>query len=198
MSEPERDRFPVEPPANVPEIQRGVWLPLSPGDPVAESASRTLWDRPPEVSSWDVARLSGAAYLYREALSGSSVVAKFYAVKTGSSAQKYAVRERDAIRRVQALGMGGGETRAVAPLGVWRGVLFLEYVPGLTLENVIAVRHGQPGRLNQAIGEAARCLAALHVLSRQGDERPDFGSAVRHAREIVEELARHGVLGGYP
>lgn len=195
----EMDRLPpVEPPADVPEIQRGNWLALPPEDPVVEYVRVTLWDRREQPTSWEVARLSNTAYVYREASTGWAVVAKFYVVKAGASAQKYAARERDSIHQVRTIGMGSGKTRAVEALALWRGALFLEYVPGLTLENIIAVRQSQPGGLSQAISWAGRCLVALHTRTVREDEEPSFGAALRYAHEVVEQLAEHGVLQDYP
>jgi hypothetical protein len=199
MHESEKPLPPVEPPAELPEIQRGNWLALEPGDPIAEYAAEALWEGPGQPESWEAARLSQTAYVYRETSTSWAVVAKFYAVKAGSDAGKYAERERDCIREVQDIGLGEGKARAVAPLGVWRGVLFMEYLPGLTLENIIAVRHSQPGRLRDALRWAARFFVALHVRGvRAEDERPDFGASLDYAREVVRELARWGVLQDDP
>jgi len=198
MSQESTNRSPIKPPVDVPEIQRGNWLALSAGDPVVEHVTKTLWDRPEQPMSWRVARLSSAAYIYRETSTQWAVVAKFYAVKAGSSAQEYAARERDCIRQVQTIGTADEEARAVEPLALWRGVLFLEYVPGLTLENVIAVRRSQPGRLSNALEWVARFLVRLHVHTLREDEQPDFESSVRYARGVVEELGKYGVLQDYP
>jgi len=194
------DLAPLEPPAEVPEIQRGNWLALSPGDPVVEYVTQVLWDRPQEPVAWESARLSSAAYIYRETSTGSAVVAKFYVVKAGSSAQKYAARELECIHQIRDLGLADHKARAVAALALWRGVLLLEYVPGLTLENIIAVRHSHPGRLADALEWAARSLVRLHVQSvREGDDsNPDFASSVRYTHEVVEQLAKYGVLQDYP
>ncbi len=198
MSQEGTNLTPVEPPADVPEIQRGNWLALSAEDPVVEHVTETLWDRPERPMSWELARLSNAAYIYRETSTEWSVVAKFYAVKAGSSARKYAARERECIRQVQAIGLVNEKARAVDPLALWRGVLFLEYVPGLTLEDVIAVRHSHPGKLNGALEWVARFLVRLHVHSLREDEQPDFGSAVQYAHGVVEQLGKYGVLQDHP
>jgi len=136
MTQESANLQPLEPPAEVPEIQRGNWLALSPGDPVAEHINQTLWGLPRPPVAWESARLSSAAYIYRETSTGWAVVAKFYAVKAGSSAQKYASREFDCIRQIRDLGLAGHKARAVDAVALWRGVLFLEYVAGLTLENI--------------------------------------------------------------
>lgn len=41
-------------------------------------------------------------------------------------------------------------------------------------------------------------MAALHARGVQEEQQPDFGSAVRYARNVVHQLAKHGVLNGYP
>jgi aminoglycoside phosphotransferase (APT) family kinase protein len=198
MSENSQPSRPVEPPADVPEIQRGNWLTLPAADLVVEYIMETLWDCPQRPVSWEVARLSQAAYIYRETSVGWAVVAKFYAVKAGSSAGKYAARELDCIRRIQAANVAKSDGRTIEPLGLWHGVLFLEYVDGLTLEDTIAVRRSQPGELSQALERTARFLAELHVRSVQSDVEPDFRSPVRYANAVVEQLAKHGVLQDYP
>jgi hypothetical protein len=189
---------PVEPPADVPEIQRGNWLALSDEDPVVDYVTEALWDSPKHPRSWEAARLSSAAYIYREVSTEWAVVAKFYAVKAGASAEKHAVRERDCIQEIEAIGLASGEARTVDVLSLWRGVLFLEYVPGLTLENIIAVRRSQPGRLTDALEWAARFLVELHTRSLRESEQPSFASSVQYAQEVVGQLAKHGVLYDYP
>ncbi|MGD2104416.1 MAG: aminoglycoside phosphotransferase family protein [Anaerolineae bacterium] len=198
MSQETNNLAPIEPPADVPEIQRGNWLSLAAGSPIVEYVTEGLWDRAEPPGAWEVARLSQAAYTYRETHTQWSVVAKFYAVKAGASAQEYAARELDCIRQIQALGSHSDAARAITPRGVWRGVLFLEYVDGLTLEDIIAVRRSQPGRLTDALETAARFLAELHVRSLRQDEEPDFEAAVRYAHGIVQDLGKHGVLQADP
>jgi aminoglycoside phosphotransferase len=198
MSQQSTTITPLEPPVDVPEIQRGNWLALSAGDPVVEYVTHALWDRSEQPTAWRLARLSNAAYVYQETSIQWAVVAKFYAVKAGSSAHEYATRERDCIRQVQELGAAHEEARAVEPLALWRGVLFLEHVPGLTLENIIAVRHSQPGRLIAALRLAARFLVRLHVHALLDDERADLESSVRYAHGVVEQLGKYGVLQDYP
>jgi len=198
MSQDVKTLAPVKPPADVPEIQRGNWLALPGDDPVVAYVTEALWDRPEHPRSWEVARLSNAAYIYREVWTRWAVVAKFYAVKAGASAEKYAVRERDCIREVEEIGLANEKTRAVEALSLWRGVLFLEYVPGLTLENIIAVRHSQPGRLTNALEWVARFLVELHTRSLRESEQPEFASSAQYAHDVVAQLAKYGVLSDYP
>jgi len=184
----------LEPPADVPEVQRGDWFDIAPGDPlVAYLAAR----HPSELRgplSWKAARLSQAAYIYQETNSRWRVVAKFYAPKTRSSAQKHARQELKWTQRARQAGLGDGPARAVRPLECWRGVLFLEYVPGLSLEDTIAVRRSQPGALTQRLEQVGGLLATLHTRGTRPDTVPDFEAEVAYALEVVDELAQHGVL----
>ena len=185
---------PLEPPAEVPDIQRGNWLTLPASDPVVRHVADTLWGRPEPPTSWATARLSQAAYIYREEVTRWALVAKFYAAKTGSSAQKHAARELRCLQRAKATGVDTPDFRVVRPLGLWRGVLFLEYLHGLRLEDVIAVRQSQPGRLTASLDHAAQFLARLHTQSAQSDADPNFDPAVEYAHGVVEQLAEYGVL----
>jgi len=184
----------IEPPADVPEIQRGNWLQLPAGDPVVEYLTETLWDCPERPSSWETARLSKAAYIYRETSTEWGAVAKFYQVKTSSSADKHAAREFGHIRQAKATGLEEEGIRVIEPLALWGGVLFLEYVRGLRLEDIIAVRQSQPGRLTDSLERAAEFLTRLHVRSVRADVEPDFESSVRYAHHVVEQLSKYGVL----
>ena len=90
--------------------------------------------------------------------------------------------------------------RAIRPLTAWRGGLFLEYVDGLTLENVIAVRRNRPGTLGRSLELAAKLLATLHAHGARPDESPDFESPAAYTRKVVGDLVRWGVLtlfGGF-
>jgi thiamine kinase-like enzyme len=189
---------PIEPPADVPEIQRGDWLTLSTPDPVAEYLSGHHWDRSELPVSWKVARLSQAAYVYREVATDWAVVAKFYAVKTGDKAARYADREFGCTQRAQAAGLDERNARAVKPLATWRGILFLEYVDGLTLEDVIAVRRSRPGTLAPSLESTAQLIATLHKRGTRTDAAPDFQSAVNYAQKMVGDLVRWGVLESDP
>ncbi len=115
---------PLEPPSSLPHIQRGVWCALPPDDPVVGCLADHFWDRPEPPQGWEVARLSSAAYLYREVKTAWAVVAKFYAVKTHGSAQRHARREFDCTQQARGVGLDVGEVRAPVPLGARQGVLF--------------------------------------------------------------------------
>lgn len=189
---------PVEPPAGIPEAQRGSWFAVPSDDPVVEYVRANLWNHGERPSSWEAARLSQAAYVYREKTTGWAIAAKFYAPKTGSSADKHAHRELEAIQQVRAAGLDGREMRAIEALSVWRGVLFLEYVDGLSLEDVIAVRRSRPGTLIPCLRLTARMLATLHACGTQPDRTLDFALAVADAHEYVGNLVRYGVLQDDP
>lgn len=187
---------PLEPPANVPEIQRGDWFDLSADDPVAEYLTAKVWKDFEPPRSWQAARLSRAAYVYRETSTRWAAVAKFYAVKT-SPPEKYAGRELEYIQRAQAAGLADGGMRTIRPLALWRGVLFLEYVDGLTLEDLIAVRRSRPGTLVPGLEQTAKLLATLHAHGIQPDTRPEFEPAAAYAHEVIDDLT-HGVLESDP
>lgn len=188
---------PLHPPADVPEMRRGEWLALPASDPVGRYlAARHLAGI--QAASWEAARLSQAAYVYRVLGSGRTVVAKFYSAKVGPEAAHYAGRELANIRRAWAAGLDGGDLRAVQPLGTWRGVLFLEYVEGLTLHDTIAVRKSQPGVLVPRLEAVARLLARLHTNSVQKGEAPRFRPAIEYGFKVIDNLARHGVLQDDP
>jgi aminoglycoside phosphotransferase len=186
------------PPADVPEILRGNWLNLPPDDAVARYLTENLWAQSTPPASWEVARLSRTAYIYRETATKWSIVAKFYTVKTGSSASKYAGREFRRNKRVREMGLAEGEVRAIEPLALWRGVLFLEHVDGLTLEDLIAVRRSLPGRLADGLNRAAGFLATLHGRPETTEARPDFASAASYTKGVVKQLAKYGVVEDQP
>jgi hypothetical protein len=189
---------PLEPPADVPEIQRGNWFPLPANDPVVAYITRTYWEGPEPPMGWEAARLSQAVYVYRERATAQKISAKFYAVKTGSSADKHARREKAAIERAQEAGLASGQARVVRPLGLWRGILFLEYLDGLTLEDVIAVRRSRPGTLIPCLLRTVQLLATLHGYGIHPEVPPDFRPAGEHARKVIDQLTRYGVLQDDP
>jgi aminoglycoside phosphotransferase (APT) family kinase protein len=76
--------------------------------------------------------------------------------------------------------------------------LFLEYVDGLTLEDVIAVRRSRPGTLATSLEGAAQLLAALHTNGRAPSAVPDPQAPIAYAREVVDDLVRWGVLESNP
>jgi aminoglycoside phosphotransferase (APT) family kinase protein len=135
-------------------------------------------------------------YLYREEATSWTMVAKFYAVKTGEDAPRHARRELHSLQRaMKALSHESG-LRAARPVAVWRGVLFQGYVDGLSLEDSIAVRRTRPGELLLCLERTARLLATLHARSVEPDIAPDQRPAESYARKVVEDLARWGVLQG--
>jgi len=198
MQQESQGVVPMGPPADNPEIQRGNWSALPADDPVVEYLAANHWDRPERPASWVVARFSRAAYVYRETSSQWTVVAKFYAIKTGTSAQKHAEQEFEWIQRAQAAGLAKGDVRAIRPLALWQGVLFLEYVDGLTLEDIVAVRRSRPGTLSEGLERAAAALAKLHAHGVHPDLQPDFPPKIAYTNEVVGDLVKHGVLQDDP
>jgi thiamine kinase-like enzyme len=193
-----QNSHPLEPPADVPEIQQGNWFTLPASDIVVEYLSANIWQPSESPAAWEVARLSSAAYIYREKATQWAALAKFYAVKTGPDAEKHARREFECTQKARASCLAEGSTRVVQPLGVWRGVLFLEYVDGLTLEDIIAVRRNRPGTLTPSLERAAECLATLHAHGIELQEKPDFETAIAYARKLIDNLSTYGVLQGEP
>ncbi|HDQ72076.1 MAG TPA: aminoglycoside phosphotransferase family protein [Chloroflexi bacterium] len=190
-------RAPVLPPADVPEIQRGNYFTVPGDDPVLDYLA-TRWEDVERPAMWEAARLSQATYIYRETSIGRAIVAKFYSVKTGDSAEKHARREFEMIRQARAAGLADGGTRAIQPWAVWRGVLFLEYVDGLTLEDAIAVRRSRPGRLSVNLSQVAALLATLHSNGARPETPADFEAAAAYAREVLEDLSQYGVIQDDP
>ena len=188
----------AQPPVDVPDIQRGDWLALPASDPVVQFLDAQLWSEVTPPSAWEVARLSPAVYVYRETITHWAVVAKFYAVKTGEKAKRYARREFECTQRAREALSTDPALRAVAVLATWRGVLFLEYVDGLTLEDTVAVRRSRPGTLNPSLEGIAQLLVTLHTQGVQPDAAPDFEAPAAYARELVHDLVRWGVLESDP
>jgi thiamine kinase-like enzyme len=186
------------PPVDTPEIRRGNWFPMPPDDPVVTYLTKGHLENPPESPAWEVARLSRAAYVYRERNTGCTRVAKFYAAKTGRNAEKYANREFHVTQEVQSICHKKGEFRAVRPLSVWQGILFIEHIDGLTLEDVIAVRRSRPGTLLPSIERTARFLANLHANAVRADEPLHFDWEIKDTRDILDNLSKHGVLEANP
>ncbi|MEJ2558525.1 MAG: aminoglycoside phosphotransferase family protein [Anaerolineae bacterium] len=189
---------PLEPPIDLAPALPGGWWPLPMSDTVVEYLSQHHWEQPGRPVSWEVARLSKAVYLYRATATRWTVAAKFYAPKTGGSAGRHAERELQCIEEARAVGLSAGRLRAVQPLGVWRGVLFLEYVAGLTLVDVIAVRKKQPGMLFDSLVGVVELLARLHTGGSQLEVTPDFESGMAEALKYVDQLETRGVLKGEP
>lgn len=156
------------------------------------------WNRSETPEAWEVARLSAAAHIYRERATGWAVVAKFHAAKTGADAHRHAERELRVTEQARAAGLSSGPFRAQQVLGMWRGVLLLEYVDGLTLEDTIAVRRHRPGELLPALEGAVRLLATLHTNGTRPDTPPDFRREAGYAHKLVNQLARWGVLQDNP
>ncbi|MBN2472056.1 MAG: aminoglycoside phosphotransferase family protein [Anaerolineae bacterium] len=168
-------------------------------DPAAVYLSDNLWTQDVAPGAWETARLSHAVYLYREAATQWAVVAKFYEVKADAlAAERHATREFESTRQARACCILDNRVLVPQPLAVWRGVLFLEYINGLTLEDVIAVRRSRPGTLLPSLSMAVEMLATLHVRSVQGGSSSDFEEPPIKAQQIVGTLVKHGILHDDP
>jgi len=188
----------LAPPDISKESQLRNWFSLSHPDPVTDLLTNVLWDREVAPESWVAARLSPAAYIYRESGTGWKVVAKFHAAKTGKDAIHHAEREHRLTQQAWKYLGCDQEFRSVQPLGLWDGALFLEFVEGFTLENNIAVRRSQPGELNFTIKAVGNFLSKLHMTSIQQKSTPDFGGAADYAHRLIDNLAKYGVLQNHP
>ena len=176
------------------------WFPVTDECEVAHYLSRHLWPGDSPSPRWRAARLSNATYLYRETTTGWTIFAKFYTAKVGDRAVKYATREHTVTLQARTAGLSSGAIRAVQPLGCYRGVLFLEYCDGLTIEDCIAVRRSRPGIVLTALADAARLLALLHSHSHshQQDGSPSADDSLNELNKIIDTLDRHGVLKDEP
>ncbi len=125
------------------------------------------------------------------------VCVKFYNLKA-EDAERYARRELKAILAALEAGLGEGPFRAVPALGHCGPLLLLEYVEGLTLQDVIAIRRSRPGSLIEALENVARLLAVLHMNSRARQARIRFDLALDYADKIIQNLSQHGVLQREP
>jgi thiamine kinase-like enzyme len=186
------------PPALPYENRFQGWFPLSDSDTVINHVATALWDQDATPTGWQVARLSAAVYVYREEQTRWKIAAKFYQSKTGKDADHHAKREFQHTQRAWACFKTDHKMRSVQPLGVVNGVLFLEYVNGLTLEDKIAIRRNQPGELLDNLETVSKFLAKLHTNCLQPEAPPDFGLAADYAYKVIDNLARHGVLQKHP
>jgi thiamine kinase-like enzyme len=186
------------PPAESDGLRGGAWKPVPDGDPVGAYLAGHHWPGGQAAPVWKVARRSAAVYVYREQATGWGAAAKFYAEKTGASADLYATRELKWLEEVRKGGLDASLQRTVKPLGLHAGTLFLEYVPGLTLEDLIAVRRSRPGELKPALDHVARLLARLHDLQPPAGEQDGLDARLSYARKVVDNLSRYGVLQDEP
>ena len=188
----------LTPPLTPRENQAHDWFSLPNPDPVTDHITATFWDSEVAPDSWQVARLSRSAYIYRETETSWKVVAKFHAPKTGKDAIHHAEREYRLTQQTWKDLESDQEVRSVQPLGLWDGVLFLEFVDGLTLEDKIAIRRSQPGELLRTIRTVAEFLVKLHGNGFKPKSTSDFGQAADYAYKLVDNLTKHGVLQNRP
>jgi tRNA A-37 threonylcarbamoyl transferase component Bud32 len=161
---------------------------------VATYLTTHYWPHAQPPVSWEIARLSRAVYLYRETSTNWAAVAKFYTLKVGDEATHWARHEFDCIQRVRTVGLAEGNGRVVRALAVIDGILLLEYINGLTLEDGIAIRSSQPGTLTTKLKLTVNFLAKLHSLPIPHGEEPDFRKTIVFAHQVLQELADKGIL----
>jgi aminoglycoside phosphotransferase (APT) family kinase protein len=171
------------------------WQPVPEGDAVIAFLHRQPWASERERSGWLVRRLTGGAYLYR-APGGWQVVGKFYAAKTDRFPVEYARQELEAIRRARAALPAAGK-EVVRPYTLWHGVIFLEYLSGPTLEQILGSPHALMARSEAGLREVARFLARLHGATAQPAAWPNFNPVHEHAQRVIADLAAD-LLRGEP
>ncbi len=186
------------PPAIHDEKQTLNWFALPNTDPVIDYLATVLWDQEVRPLSWLSVRLSPAAYVYCEETTGWKVVAKFYLPKTGTDAANHAEREFQLTRQAREYLTFDQDLRSVQPLGLWQGVIFLEFVEGLSLEDKIAIRRSQPGELFSKLDTVGKFLSILHINSSNRNSTPDFGPEADYAYKLVNNLVKHGVIQNQP
>jgi hypothetical protein len=188
----------LAPPIIPNENQAGDWFPLPKPDLITDHITAILWDKEVAPEKWQTAQLSPLVYIYQEKGSGWKVVAKFHASKTEKNAINHAEREHSLTQQAWECLGSERELRSVQPLGLWKGVLFFEFVEGITLEDEIAIRHSQPGGLILLIETVGKLLSKIHMTGRQEKNTPDFGQAADYAHMLVDYLAKNGVLQNHP
>lgn len=182
---------PIPPPDELLNARPGEWITLDETHPTLSYLNKKFTKR---TALWEGARFSKAAYLYRDTVKPETLAVKYYQPKTGNDAEQHAERECQKIEQVHAIGLASGSLRAIKPLSAWRGVLFLEYVSGLTLADIIAVRRSQPGLLQSALVKVAEFLAKLHTAETDEEVPPNPAQAIQKAQKYVAQLEKYGVL----
>ncbi len=187
----------LEPPVDLPGFRKRGWFPVPEGDPVVTYLIDQVWDQPESPLAWAAARLSKSAYLYREKITEWTVLAKFYSVKVRSSAALHdAALEFQRTRQAEAFGWVNQAIQAPRALACTNGVLFLEYIDGLALDDDIAMRRYCSGRMLHAIEQTVHLLAGLHTQCPQPGFVCDFDTEIENMDQSVRVLAKKGVLKG--
>lgn len=189
---------PLPPPAELVEAKSSVWMKLQETHPLISYLNNNLIGNLVSPEGWQGARYSSSVYLYKETSSEFKVIVKFFEPKTGADAIRHAEGELEKINQVRSAGMDAGHLRAIKALGAIRGVLFLEYVAGLTLADVIAVRRSQPGLLGASLNAAAHLLAKLHSLRIEVENSSLQEKPIKEALKYTAELGKYGVIKDEP
>ncbi len=185
-------------PPVVPDGKFRNWFSMPRSDPLIEHLSTILWNQEITPNIWQAARLSSNAYIFREKTTGWKIVAKFFATKTGEDAFRHSGHEYQCTQQAWDCLGPDQELRSVQPLGVWGGVLFVEFIDGLTLEDKIVIRRSQPGELYQSLENVGKLLSKLHTFRIQKKSSPDFGPTADYTYKLIDNLAKHGVLQNHP
>ncbi|MDX9724595.1 MAG: aminoglycoside phosphotransferase family protein [Myxococcota bacterium] len=172
-------------------------------DPVAQHL-RAVWWLPRSPLPWHAERLNGAAWLF-EREDGVKVVAKLFRDKSPNDVDRNAAREAR-ILTLLAPRLSAPAARLIPSVfELWRGVLFLEFQSGDTLQRLAeaALWGGQwmhsPLARPSTAQDFARALASLHGLQEERFWRnvvPHEGlaQATRYAEALLTQLAERGLL----
>lgn len=189
---------PIPPPEELIQANSSQWIPLQGSHPLIAYLNSIMLGKKVGQGNWQGARYSRSVYLYQEPSLEFKLIVKFYDQKTGKEAARYAERELEKINRVRSAGLDSGKLRAIRALATWRGVLLLEYVSGLTLGDVIAVRRSQPGLLESSLAAAADLLAKLHSRSIELEIPLHPDKPIEDALKYTAGLEKYGVIKDEP
>lgn len=196
---PTQDKLaPLSPPTALVEATSNEWLTLQGSNPLIAYLNNNLLGENASPGAWQGARFSRSVYLYKETSSGFKVIVKFYQSKTGEKAIRNAESEKRKIEKVRSAGLDTGKSLAVNALGTWRGVLFLEYVEGLTLGDIIAVHRSQPGSLLPSIEGVTKLLAKVHAIQVETIDSPYAKDLFEETLKYTAELGKYGVIKDEP
>lgn len=183
----------VHPPLELPWQAWQQWHPL----PEPDAVGRYLAEQCDiAVTTWQIRQFSPASFAYRSDDNAITAVAKFYSRKTAApNIRAYAQRECHATAQARAIISSSG-VDVVRPLGAWRGVLLLEYVPSHTLQQLLAQASAHSEDLHALLTALAQSLAQLHTATRRPTAVNAADGPLGYMNKVLEQLAEWGHLDG--
>jgi tRNA A-37 threonylcarbamoyl transferase component Bud32 len=188
----------ISPPLELLEATSNEWISLDKSLPVISYLTNNSLGTSTSSGDWEGARFSRSVYLFKDSSSEIKLIVKFFQPKTGTKAVRHAEGEKEKIDRIRSAGLDSGNLRAIKALDTWCGVLFLEYIDGLTLGDVIAVHRSQPGTLLPSLCGVAELLAKVHRIQIDPQGSPDATKPINETLKYTAELSRYGVLKDEP